>query len=136
MDKKNNRPRRDMFRTRTRHVPSTDATRSGHKRNTLRPQAQNVPWNKHTNSLPRPANLRGTGTTAFQQQANEMTAYFFSFSRSRISVSNTSSLLGAGGAAGAAGSAFLRLSLESRRTNRKTEKAMMRKSNVTCRKFP
>ena len=56
-----------------------------------------------------------------------------SFSRSRISVSNSSSLLGAGGAAGFS---FFRLSLESRRTKRKTEKAMMRKSNVTWRKLP
>ena len=41
---------------------------------------------------------------------------------------------GAGGVAGL--SAFLRLRRESRRTKRKTEKAMTRKSNVTWRKLP
>ena len=60
-----------------------------------------------------------------------MDTYFFSFSRSRISVSKTSSLLGAGGAGGAAGTArrFLAVSLVSRRDEQENRaKAIIRKS--------
>ena len=46
-----------------------------------------------------------------------------SFNKSRISVSNTSSLLGAGGAAGAGTSSFLRFSLASNLINKNIEKA-------------
>lgn len=59
-----------------------------------------------------------------------------SFNKSRISVSNTSSLLGAGGAAGAGTSSFLRFSLASNLINKNIEKAMMIKSKVACRKLP
>ncbi len=44
-----------------------------------------------------------------------------SFNKSRISVSNTSSLLGAGGAAGAGTSSFLRFSLASNLINKNIE---------------
>lgn len=63
--------------------------------------------------------------------------FYFSFSKSRISVSNTSSLLGAGGAGAAGASAFFfSVSLVSNFINIKIEKAIMRKSKVTCRKLP
>lgn len=54
-----------------------------------------------------------------------MDTYFFSFSRSRISVSNTSSLVGAGGAGGAAGAAsaaFFVVSFVMRRINKNIAK--------------
>lgn len=59
-------------------------------------------------------------------------SYFFSFKRSRISVSNTSSLEGAGGGAGAAGfsSFFFLESFITKRTSRNTQNAMMIKSRV------
>ena len=56
-----------------------------------------------------------------------MDTYFFSFSRSRISVSNTSSLVGAGGAGGAAGAAsaaFFVVSFVMRRINKNIAKAL------------
>ena len=56
-----------------------------------------------------------------------MDTYFFSFSRSRISVSNTSSLVGAGGAGGAAGAAsaaFFVVSFVMRRINKNIAKAI------------
>ena len=63
---------------------------------------------------------------------------YFSFNISRISVSSTSSLLGAGGAAGAAGAStfFFSVSLVSNLMNIKIEKAIIRKSKVTCKKLP
>ena len=61
-------------------------------------------------------------------------SYFFSLSRSRISVSSSMSGAGAAGAAGA--SSFLRSNLLNSLMNRKMENAMMRKSNVVCRKAP
>ena len=68
-----------------------------------------------------------------------MDTYFFSFSRSRISVSNTSSLVGAGGAGGAAGAAsaaFFVVSFVMRRINKNIAKAIIRKSKVACRNCP
>ena len=56
------------------------------------------------------------------------------FSKSRISESNFSSLLGTGGGKGV--SSFLRLRLESRRMNKKMAKAMITKSSMVCMKFP
>lgn len=63
--------------------------------------------------------------------------HFLSFSRSRISVSSFSSVVGSGAGAGAAGSsAFLRDSLLMPLTSRKTQKATMRKSSRFCRNSP
>lgn len=64
--------------------------------------------------------------------------YRFSFSKSLISVSSTSSFDGAGGAGGAAGASsfFLFINFVSSLMNKNMEKAMMRKSKVTCRKLP
>lgn len=64
--------------------------------------------------------------------------YFFSFSKSRISVSKVSSLVGAGGAGGVAGASafFLAVSLVSSLINKKIESAMIKKSNVACKKLP
>lgn len=64
--------------------------------------------------------------------------YRFSFSKSLISVSSTSSFDGAGGAGGAAGASsfFLFVNFVSSLMNKNIEKAMMRKSKVTCRKLP
>jgi hypothetical protein len=56
------------------------------------------------------------------------------FSKSLISVSRISSFVGAGGAAGAASSFLFEATIAL--ITRKTAKATIRKSKVTCRKFP
>lgn len=62
--------------------------------------------------------------------------YFFSFNKSRISVSSTSSFVGAGGAAGASSFFFFSPNLAINFINKKIEKAMIRKSKVACKKLP
>lgn len=62
--------------------------------------------------------------------------YFFSFSMSRISVSRTSSLEGAGTAGFSFSSAFFFISLLMSFIMRKTQKAMMVKSMTVCMKQP
>ena len=62
--------------------------------------------------------------------------YFFSFKRSRISASNSSSRVGFGSAGGAGASSFLRLSFISARTIRNTQKEIIRKSRQVCRNAP
>ena len=62
--------------------------------------------------------------------------YLF-FSKSRISVRSFSSAVGSGAGAGAAGSSvFFFDNLLIPFTRRKTQKAMMMKSNVVCKKLP
>lgn len=119
---------RDVFRVRAQHVASTRATCCAYEHETTHETGAQT--TTPSRELMRHGNSRAS--TANRQE----TPYFFPFSKSRISVSSSSSLEGAGGAEGAAGAAFFRFKRESRRTNKNTEKAMTRKSNVTCRKFP
>ena len=73
----------------------------------------------------------------FVELTLNITECYCFFNRSRISVRSFSSLVGSGSGAGAAGSsAFFLESLLIPFTIRNTQKAIIRKSNVVCRKLP
>lgn len=100
------------------------------QRGTVRFSARNGPYRR----VKRPISQGETHRSATPFRAS---AYCLCFSKSRISVSSSTSFDGEGGVAGAASLAFpLRAILLMPLTRRNTQKAMMTKSNVVCRKLP
>lgn len=80
----------------------------------------------------------GTRMSGLQGHVNRASHRFrqaFAFKASRISASNFSVDVGSGGAAGAAASSFFFIEFMAL-TSMNTQKAMIRKSNVVCRKLP